>query len=573
MRYFALACDYDGTIAHDGRVDETTIASLIRFRRSDRKLILVTGREVEDLLSTFSRTDLFDLIVAENGAVLYSPHNHKTIVLGERPPDAFVTLLRSRGVGPISVGHVIVATWEPHENSVIGAIRDLGLEHQIIFNKGAVMVLPAGINKASGLNAALAVLGLSPHNVVGVGDAENDHSFLALCECSVAVSNALPMIKERVDLVTGKDHGAGVSELIERILTSDLKELAERIERNQISLGFLEDERELKLDPYESKVLIVGKSESGKTTVAAGIVERLIEKNYQLCIIDPEGDYLDPENFAVLGSKDRPPEVNEIIELLTKPDPQQQLAVNLLGIPLDHRPAFFGELSLRLHELRIRTGRPHWIIIDEVHHMVPFLRGSVPMATLQESFGMMMITLDPSQVSPAALAMIDTLIVVGETPENLFEMFCQAVNEQTPEIPAVKLEKGEALYWRRGTPSAQWFRSIPPTGERRRHHRKYIEGDLPEWSRFYFTGPEGKLSLSATNLMMFLHLAEGVGDEAWLYHLQQGDYSRWFRDSIKDEELAQEASDVERQLSISADKSRQLIRQAIEARYTGPARP
>ena len=71
-------------------------------------------------------------------------------------------------------------------------IRELGLELQVIFNKGAVMVLPAGVNKATGLAAALESLGLSPHNAVGVGDAENDHAFLALCECAVAVANALP---------------------------------------------------------------------------------------------------------------------------------------------------------------------------------------------------------------------------------------------------------------------------------------------------------------------------------------------------------------------------------------------
>ena len=48
----------------------------------------------------------------------------------------------------------------------------------MIFNKGAVMILPSGVNKATGLAAALEELGLSPHNVVGVGDAENDHAFL-----------------------------------------------------------------------------------------------------------------------------------------------------------------------------------------------------------------------------------------------------------------------------------------------------------------------------------------------------------------------------------------------------------
>ena len=117
---------------------------------------------------------------------------------------------------------MIVATWEPHEKTVLEAIRDCGLELQVIFNKGAVMVLPAGVNKATGLRAALAELNLSPHNAVGVGDAENDHAFLNICECAVAVANALPAVKERADIVTFADHGAGVTELIDEMLADDL---------------------------------------------------------------------------------------------------------------------------------------------------------------------------------------------------------------------------------------------------------------------------------------------------------------------------------------------------------------
>ena len=112
---------------------------------------------------------------------------------------------------------MIVATWEPHEAKPSSkTIHDLGLELQVIFNKGAVMVLPSGVNKATGLAAALAELGLSPHNAVGVGDAENDHAFLRVCECSAAVANALPAVKDTADIVMKGDHGAGVAELIDQ---------------------------------------------------------------------------------------------------------------------------------------------------------------------------------------------------------------------------------------------------------------------------------------------------------------------------------------------------------------------
>src|SRR6266545_6887183 len=151
MRYHALVTDYDGTLAHDGRVSEETVSALERLRASGRRLILVTGREVDDLGSVFDRLDLFDLVVAENGAVLFDPASREETLLCERPPERFVRTLRDRGVSPLSVGWAIVATREPNQTVVLEAIRDLGLELEIIFNKGAVMVLPSGVNKATGL--------------------------------------------------------------------------------------------------------------------------------------------------------------------------------------------------------------------------------------------------------------------------------------------------------------------------------------------------------------------------------------------------------------------------------------
>jgi hydroxymethylpyrimidine pyrophosphatase-like HAD family hydrolase len=226
MHYLALATDYDGTLASDGRVDDETIAALDRLRDSGRRLILVTGRHLDDLLNVFPEINLCEWVVLENGALLYQPATREEKPLGAPPPEEFVKALQQRGVDPLAVGRVIVATWHPHENTVLDVIRDLGLEYQVIFNKGAVMVLPSGVNKASGLSAALKELGLSPHNTVAIGDAENDQALLDCCGCGVAVANALPMLKERADFVTKGDRGAGVVELINKLIASDLAELA-----------------------------------------------------------------------------------------------------------------------------------------------------------------------------------------------------------------------------------------------------------------------------------------------------------------------------------------------------------
>ena len=342
MRYFVLASDYDGTLASDGQVDRDTLAALERLRASGRKLILVTGRELDDLLRVFPQANLFDCIVAENGALLYWPASHEQKPLGDRPPEEFIQALRDRHVEPLSVGRVIVATWHPHETVVMEVIRNLGLELQVIFNKGAVMVLPSGINKASGLTAALEQLKLSHHNVVGVGDAENDHAFLNLCECSVAVANALPTVKEHANLVTNAPRGAGVTELIDKLIASDLGELESQMELHNILLGTREDGEALNIQPYGSSILLTGISGGGKSTLATGILEHLAEQEYQFCIIDPEGEYESFDHAIVLGDIERTPSVTQVLELLEKPN--QNVVVNLLGIGLEHRPAFFAEL-------------------------------------------------------------------------------------------------------------------------------------------------------------------------------------------------------------------------------------
>jgi hydroxymethylpyrimidine pyrophosphatase-like HAD family hydrolase len=230
MNFDVLATDYDGTIAHDGRVDDETVAALRRARDAGLKLLLVTGRELTDLSNTFQHTGLFDLVVAENGAVLFDPRTASVRLLAPAPPAAFVEWLTARNV-PLSVGHSIVATVEPHEHEVLEAIHVLGLEWHIIFNKEWVMALPSGVTKATGLAPALEELGVSPERTVGIGDAENDQAFLAACGLAVAVSNALDSVKQSVDLVTSGARGAGVAECIDRLRRGELDNLPRRRHR------------------------------------------------------------------------------------------------------------------------------------------------------------------------------------------------------------------------------------------------------------------------------------------------------------------------------------------------------
>jgi hydroxymethylpyrimidine pyrophosphatase-like HAD family hydrolase len=232
MKYRALACDYDGTLAHDGVITTATVAALDRFRRSGRHLFMVTGRELPQLKQVCPVLDRFEWVVAENGALLHRPADDSTRLLCEPASAALVGLLRRANLKPLSVGQAIIATVEPNEVVVIEGIKELGLELQVIFNKGSVMVLPTGVNKATGLAALSKAAGLSLEEIVAVGDAENDHAFLEACGIGVAVANALPMLKERADFVTTGARGDGVAELIDMILADDLAALRSRSRRS-----------------------------------------------------------------------------------------------------------------------------------------------------------------------------------------------------------------------------------------------------------------------------------------------------------------------------------------------------
>jgi HAD superfamily hydrolase (TIGR01484 family) len=569
MRYLALASDYDGTLAHDGCVDAATVAALQRLRASGRKLILVTGRELDDLLRVFPQSDIFDRVVAENGAVLYRPATHETHMLAEHPPLAFIDALRARGVAPLAVGQVIVATWEPHETEVIAAIRDLGLELQVIFNKGAVMVLPPGVNKGSGLHAALRELDLSAHNVVGVGDAENDHAFLSLCECGVAVANALPGLKERADITTQADHGAGVVEISDQLIASDLAELAPRLVRHQIVLGTREHDEPVALPAQKGAALVAGPSGSGKSSLVLGMLERCATQGYQFALIDPEGDYEPVAGATVLGDSQRAPGISEIMQLLDAPD--ASVIVNLLGLQLADRPEFFSNLLARLVDLRTRTGRPHWLIVDEAHHLMPAAWAPAHDTLPQHLDATLLLTLEPDHIARPALELVQTVIAVGAAPARTIGAFCGALGIAPPAVPAADLPTGASIVWLRDQAAPFRMQATPSQADHRRHVRKYAQGELGEDKSFFFRGPEGALHLRAHNLAIFMQMADGVDDATWLFHLQRGDYERWFRAAIKDDELADAAARVVHEHPADVAMSRAGIRAAIEQRYTLPA--
>ncbi len=469
---------------------------------------------------------------------------------------------------PLTTGASIVATWEPHSQTVLDTIRDLGLELQVIFNKGAVMVLPAGVNKATGLTEALRELRLSPRNVVAVGDAENDHSFLKLCELSAAVANALPAVKETVDIVTRGDHGAGVAELAAGLMENDLAGPRERPERRSLEFG-ASDGQPISLPAFGGCVLICGPSASGKSTVAKRIVESIRDGGYQFCLVDPEGDYEALSGAVIIGKADAAPTIDEAMQLLE--DVGVNGVVSLTATALSDRPSFFVELLAKLLQMRTRYGRPHWLVIDEVHHVMP-ADWQPPNNVLPEKLeSALLITVHPELLSLEILKRVTHVIAVGATARDTLARIAEVRGIEIATGVAVPDKQGTALLWSEQDGSVRLIETLEPAEEHRRHSRKYAEGNLSPKRSFYFRGEQGKLNLRAKNLVQFLELADGVDEETWAHHFRLGDYSRWFRDAINDEELAAEAERVERTGNAAKAQSLPLLRTAIESRYTLPA--
>jgi hydroxymethylpyrimidine pyrophosphatase-like HAD family hydrolase/energy-coupling factor transporter ATP-binding protein EcfA2 len=568
-----FATDYDGTIAEGNHVAEPTVRALDRVRATGRKVLLVTGRMLADLQSVCPDVDrMFDAVIAENGAVVYFPDRREVRTLGGAPEPVLVEALRRRGV-PIDVGSVILATEAPFADAAVAAIRETGVGRTLVFNKSALMLLPEGVTKGTGLLAALASFELSAHNMVGIGDAENDHAFLALSECAVAVADAVPALRERADYVTRGPAARGVVEFIEEHVLHDLVELMPRLGRHYLPLGEQADGKPVTVAAHGTRLLVVGPSGTGKSTLTGVLAERILDADRCFLLLDPEGDYrtlADLERVVVFGGKGEQalPAPEELEQLLRHP--RTSLVLDLSAMTMAEKVGYATKVLAVVTAVRSTRGLPHWLIIDEAHHIMP-AEGS-PAAELVRAGTepLALITLAARDLAPA-MARLPTEVASTEIAA-FREGVASVLGARGETLPppladGPALERGEAaLAWLASEPRVVRFRVGKRRVLHRRHIRKYTEGELPPDRSFFFRGPAGALNLRAANLARFVELADGVDEQTWSHHLRRGDYSAWMREQIKDPELAAEIETVER-ADVSAAESRRRVLERVRQKY------
>jgi hypothetical protein len=342
--------------------------------------------------------------------------------------------------------------------------------------------------------------------------------------------------------------------------------------RHSFSLGerINDNSQQIRVRPFEGSILVTGPSGSGKSTAVSGILEQLIDQSYQFCLLDPEGDYEDFKGTLSFGTVSDRPDPKALLRALKST--QQSIVVNLLGVPVKDRPGYFSELLPHIQDLRSRTARPHWLVIDEAHHLLPSSWTPINTTVPQVLESTILITVHPDHVAKAALNLVDVVVAIGHSPMQSLRSFATAIQVQEPQGSEVEIKTGEALVWfRKNASNPIHIKATRSSGERRRHLRNYAAGELSFEQSFYFRGPESKLNLRAQNLNIFMQLADGIDDSTWMHHLQRGDYSHWFREIIKDDDLAQIVAKVEQDKHTSARESRRKVKEAIESRYTAPA--
>jgi hypothetical protein len=408
--------------------------------------------------------------------------------------------------------------------------------------------------------------------MVGIGDAENDHAFLSICECAVAVADAVPALRERADYVTRGMASRGVVEFIEEHLLHDLVDLVPRLARHHLPLGEAGG-APVALPAHGTRLLIIGPSGSGKSTLTGVLAERVLEAERSLLLLDPEGDYrtlAELPGVVVFGGKGEQalPTPEEVDQLLRHS--RTSLVLDLSAMGLAEKVGYATKVLAVVAAVRSITGLPHWLIIDEAHHVLP-AEGS-PAADLVHpgAAGLALITLDAAELAPAVRPLPN---VVASTELAAFQagvrtvLAARAGRTDALSLDGPALERGEAaLAWLESTPRAVRFRVSRRRVHHRRHVRKYAEGELPPERSFFFRGPAGALNLRAANLVRFVELAEGVDEATWAHHLAAGEYSTWVRQMIKDPELADEIAAIETASAPAVDSRRQVL-ERVRARY------
>ncbi len=578
LKIFAL--DLDGTLTENDSLSDPVKSALINAKKEGFTILLVTGRRLDVLPEITFFESLCEAIIVENGAAIYFPRSKSvTLPFGQLAPEVKLQLQELRI--PLELGLAIAATWVPHDKHVTEILSRTGYAATIEYNKGAVMVLPPGATKGTGLRMALYDLGFSPHNVVAIGDAENDRSLFEQVELSVAVQNAAPEIRRIADVILPLPNGAGVSKFVEELI-QDRIPLHRTKERLLLPFGKL-NQKPYYLDPISllnGNLGIFGSSRSGKSWLAGFMVEQLLKAEYQVCLIDPEGDYRAIKAFPqtlLLGGTNYPLPVGDVITLIEYSN--LSLILDLSQYSLDQKLSYVQDLLRAIYSMRKEKGVPHWTLLDEAQYFCSsqdHLLEDLMVGNMKEG-GMGLITYQPTLISDKVLKLIDQCICTRIQDESQFNRIKEFSHQNMKAIgfdEMNSLVNGQAFVSLKNTPEKSVQCGVVEYGDHKRvvHHvrhlHKYLRAPLPKEKRFYFHQLENREKIQpAASLWEFRQTIPRLPLATILYHINNSDFERWFGDTLNDKELARRVRKLARREIQGQDLQREIY-QLVDERYT-----
>jgi hydroxymethylpyrimidine pyrophosphatase-like HAD family hydrolase len=548
----ALACDFDGTLAFEDRIGPYARDALERARKGNLRLILVTGRTFFELTRVCDCLELFDAVVAENGAVVYYPGSAMIRDQGPAVPSRLLAELDRRGIY-YQVGRVIIGVARADESGVREALVAADVTRDLIYNRAALMLLPAGVSKGSGVQQVLRFLALSPHDVLAIGDAENDLPLFDACGFSACPGDSLDTVRGRVDWVLPGKHGDGVATAITGLVLEDRLPV-QQSPRHRIALGWVAATSEPVTIPARGvNVLIHGDPHSGKSWLAGALVERLVGARYAVCVIDPEGDYRVLSRMPGMGWREvkEPADVDRALERLRR-DPTASVVLDLSSLSHTAKLSFVDRALRAIRTMRRLAGRPHWVVIDEAHYSLH--RGGVDSDALGiEDRGFCLVTYRPSWIRDDVTRAVDVFVLARTTaaPELAFLRGTLPVAddgvEATTDVLA-RLPRGEFLMIRRnsdGRAGVFTFVAAPRQTVHVRHLAKYVDSLVPPGREFLFRGGDGQVKGTADSLQSFRRVVATAPADVLAHHAEHGDFSRWVRDVFADSELARQLQKAE----------------------------
>jgi len=550
MRFLVLAIDFDGTIATNDVLDPDVRAALSELRRRGIIVILVTGRILDDLRRVCGDLHFLDAVVAENGAAIEFPGTGYTMTLASPPMEALLEGLREAGIEH-AAGNSVVEAAAVDGVRILSILQRLELPLTLTFNRGRVMVLPQAISKATGLQQALTVLRLSAHNALGIGDAENDHELLRLCEVGVAVSWGSEALKKSADHVLPGEGPSAVAKYLIEIADKGFLPIPS-LTRRRLLLGHTDSGQPLSLAIRGRNVLVAGEPKSGKSWVAGLLCEQLILYGYSICVIDPEGDYTSLEvlpGVSVLGGRDPLPRPKDLVRALRHSD--VSIVIDLSHTEHLRKVEYVRSVLPALAELRRGTGLPHRIVLDEAHY---FLQDPESRRLLDlELSGYTFVTYRASILCPESLHASQAILVTCEadpaeiqTLRSLCTCAARTDAEWTSLLRNLVIGEAAALpVTEEAQGDIRRIHLAPRLTPHVRHLAKYLDIPVEESRAFIFWSAAAPTGQRAHTLGELAHVLDHEPAERFDGHLRRKDFSRWIISVFGDYQLGSDVSKIE----------------------------